>query len=112
MSNESGQSAETIIKTMRNPTRWNTDETRQLFLSKKGQSEPMFTLLDSDDPAKDQFLPMGDNSAASLDGRVWPGPRYFERDLLIGRAIVVFWPHTLSTPIPYMPNFGRMTFIK
>ena len=72
----------------------------------------MFQLVDSKDPAKDQFLPMGDNSSNSLDGRVWDGPRYFERDLLIGRAIIVFWPHTLNEPIPYLPNFGRMTFIK
>ncbi len=112
MSNETGADPVNIITTMRNPTRWGNEQTRGLFTTKKGQTEPMFTLLDSDDPAKDQFLPMGDNSAQSLDGRVWPGPRYFERDLLIGRAIVVFWPHTLSEPIPYMPNFGRMTFIK
>lgn len=112
MNNETGIDPVTIIETMRNPLRWKTPESQRLFSTKKGQSKPMFTLLDSDDPAKDQFLPMGDNSAQSLDGRVWPGPRYFERDLLIGRAIVVFWPHTLSKPIPYMPNFGRMTFIK
>ena len=112
MSNETGADPVTIIETMRNPTRWDSEASRRLFMAKKGQTKPMFELLDSDDPAKDQFLPMGDNSAQSLDGRVWNGPRYFERDLLIGRAIVVFWPHTLSTPIPYMPNFGRMTFIK
>ncbi len=112
MNNETGIDPVTIIETMRNPLRWSSQESQRLFSSKKGQTEPMFPLLDSDDPAKDQFLPMGDNSAQSLDGRVWPGPRYFERDLLIGRAIVVFWPHTLSKPIPYMPNFGRMTFIK
>lgn len=112
MSNETGVDPVTIIETMRNPTRWKSDETRRLFKSRKGMTEPMFELVDSEDPAKDQFLPMGDNSAESLDGRVWSGPRFFERDLLIGRAIVVFWPHTLSEPIPFMPNFGRMTFIK
>jgi len=112
MSNETRADPVTIIESMRNPTRWNSEETRRLFMAKKGQTQPMFPLLDSDDPGKDQFLPMGDNSAQSLDGRVWDGPRFFERDLLIGRGIVVFWPHTLSEPIPYMPNFGRMTFIK
>ena len=112
MDNETGADPVTIIETMRNPQRWASEQTRRLFIAKKGQTQPMFSLLDADDPAKDQFLPMGDNSAQSLDGRVWPGPRFFERDLLIGRAIVVFWPHTLSEPIPYMPNFGRMTFIK
>lgn len=112
MDNESNADVKTIIASMRNPTRWSSDATRTLFSAKKGQTKPMFKLKDSDDPAKDQFLPMGDNSAQSLDGRVWGGPRYFERDLLIGRAIVVFWPHTLNEPIPYMPNFGRMTFIK
>ncbi len=112
MTNETGFDPATIIETMRNPTRWKSEGARRLFTAKKGVNQPMFQLLDTDDPAKDQFLPMGDNSAESLDGRVWSGPRYFERDLLIGRAIVVFWPHTLSAPIPYLPNFGRMTFIK
>jgi signal peptidase I len=112
MDNEGNADIPTMIQTMRNPTRWNSESARQMFAAKKGQTKPMFKLKNSDDPAKDQFLPMGDNSAQSLDGRVWNGPRYFERDLLIGRAVVVFWPHTLNEPIPYMPNFGRMTFIK
>lgn len=112
MDNEGNADVVTMIETMRNPTRWKKESTREMFMAKKGQTQPMFELKDSDDSAKDQFLPMGDNSAQSLDGRVWGGPRYFERDLLIGRAIVVFWPHTLNEPIPYMPNVGRMTFIK
>ena len=112
MHNESDADPDEIRETMRNRTRWNSEKSRELFSAKKGQKKPMFQLVDSKDPAKDQFLPMGDNSSNSLDGRVWDGPRYFERDLLIGRAIIVFWPHTLNEPIPYLPNFGRMTFIK
>jgi signal peptidase I len=72
----------------------------------------MFFLEQYDDRGKDQFLPMGDNSAQSLDGRVWDGPKFVERDLLIGRALVVFWPHSLNEPIPFFPNFKRMKFIR
>lgn len=72
----------------------------------------MFFLEQYDDRAKDQFLPMGDNSAQSLDGRVWNGPKFVERDMLIGRALIVFWPHSLNEPIPFFPNFKRMKFIR
>ncbi len=63
---------------------------------------------------EDQFFPMGDNSPESLDARCWAGtkariplPRgvnrdawtwsdqsYVPRDLLVGKALVVFWPHS------------------
>ena len=79
---------------------------------KKQQKDPMFELRVGKTRAKDQFLPMGDNSPQSMDGRVWDGPKYVERDLLIGRALFVYWPHTLNEPIRYFPNFGRMGFIR
>ena len=63
--------------------------------------------------AKDEFFPMGDNSTASLDARVWPGPdRFVPRDLLIGRAIFIYWPHSQNKPIPFFPNFTKMKFIR
>jgi signal peptidase I len=37
----------------------------------------------------DQFLPLGDNSPNSLDGRFWGS---FPRTDLIGRALFVYWP--------------------
>jgi signal peptidase I len=60
---------------------------------------------------QDDFFPMGDNSAASADARSWGG-RTLPRDLLIGRAISVFWPHFWMEPIPYLPNFARMGLIR
>ncbi len=81
---------------------------------------------------EDQFFPMGDNSPESLDARCWAGtkdqfplPRgvnqdawrwsddsYVPRDLLVGKALVVFWPHSWNEPIPFTPNFKRMKLIR
>ena len=59
----------------------------------------------------DQFFPMGDNSPQSSDARMWTGHNYFERELLIGRAVLIYWPHPWYRPIPYFPNFERMRLI-
>lgn len=63
-----------------------------------------------------QFFPMGDNSAASSDARAWTPDHFVPRRLLIGRAVVVFWPHSwiksiLSVNIP-IPNFSRIGLIR
>jgi signal peptidase I len=63
-----------------------------------------------------QFFPMGDNSAASSDARAWTPDHFVPRRLLIGRAVVVFWPHPwiksiLSVNIP-IPNFSRIGLIR
>lgn len=100
-----------MLALQRNPNKWASPEALAIFTEKKGATKPMFELLDSEDNAKDQFLPMGDNSPQSLDGRVWGGPNYVERDLLIGRALFIYWPHMLNEPAP-MPNFGEMGFIR
>jgi signal peptidase I len=60
---------------------------------------------------KDQFFPMGDNSPQSQDGRLWGEPAWVERDLLTGKALMVYWPHYWNAPIPFMPNVGRMRLI-
>ncbi len=57
---------------------------------------------------KDQFLPLGDNSPASSDGRFWTDHHYVERDLLIGKALLIYWPHTWNRPVPFTPNFRKM----
>ena len=114
-SNESGLNVKIIEKIMRNPDEWTGENADRYFSKKKNQTTPMFTLEfgEGSDRDKDQFFPMGDNSTQSLDARVWTGPnRYVERDLLIGRAIYVYWPHTLNEPIPFFPNFGKMKFIR
>ncbi|GAB5406091.1 MAG: signal peptidase I [Aureliella sp.] len=60
-----------------------------------------------------QYFPMGDNSAASSDARVWSrGEHYVEQKYLLGKALLVFWPHTWNTPVPFTPNISRMNLIK
>jgi signal peptidase I len=76
----------------------------------------------------DQFFVMGDNSAESSDARLWfdldprsggkPGGAYLERELLIGKALCVYWPHSWNripgTPIPFplFPNFMDMRLVR
>ena len=79
--------------------------------------------------AADQFFMLGDNSDCSKDGRKWsddpayPGASYrleyfVRRDLLIGKAIFIYWPHSwdqvtlfgVEIPFPFFPNFRRMGF--
>jgi signal peptidase I len=76
----------------------------------------------------DQFFVMGDNSAESSDARLWSKSRdlktgqalgqYLERNLLIGKALVVYWPHSWNripgTPIPFplFPNFEDMRLVR
>ncbi|MBL8890499.1 MAG: signal peptidase I [Planctomycetaceae bacterium] len=59
---------------------------------------------------EDQFFPMGDNSPQSEDARKWNARNYVERRFLIGRALMVYWPHTWNSP-PFWPNFNRMRLI-
>ena len=112
LENEIGEPVEKIEQLHNNPELWSGEEAIAIFRKKKGATEPMFELKDYEDDAKDQFLPMGDNSPKSLDGRVWPGPNFVDRELLIGRAMLIYWPHTLNKPIKYFPNFKRMGFIR
>ncbi len=59
-----------------------------------------------------QYFPMGDNSASSSDARVWYGHQYVEEKYLLGKALLVFWPHTWNRPVPFAPNFRRMGRIR
>jgi hypothetical protein len=64
---------------------------------------------------EDEFLVLGDNSAKSKDSRLWPQegfPYYVKRDLLIGEALYIYWPHSWEKPIPLFPNFARMHFVR
>ena len=111
--NESKLGAASIHEIMKDPTKWTNAFATEYFNAKRGQTVPMFRLKYGDTRDKDQFFPMGDNSTQSSDARVWDSPdRYVERDLLIGRAIYVYWPHTLNEPVPLFPNFGKMKFIR
>ncbi len=74
---------------------------------------------------QDQFFVLGDNAAASADGRMWntvhPEVEKVDatrgivpRRLMLGKAFFVYWPeaHRLfgDSPIP-IPDFGRMRWI-
>ena len=76
----------------------------------KMRGERLFTLED------DQYFPMGDNSAQSLDARAWRGRsgnhNYVEQRFMLGKALLVFWPHWWNRPIPFFPNFSRMGLIR
>ena len=70
---------------------------------------------------EDQFLALGDNSAKSKDGRLWEKEdfeHFVQRDLLIGKALYIYWPHSwnrlpgTSIPFPLFPNFPRMGFVR
>ncbi len=81
---------------------------------------------------EDQFFPMGDNSPESQDARCWAGTKlrpglpistdedayrwadahYVPRDLLVGKALMVFWPHPWNRPVPYTPNLKRIKLIR
>ena len=66
----------------------------------------------------DDFLPLGDNSPASFDGRMWPFPETEQqhtvpRRLLIGQAMFVYWPHSWRWGrVPVVPNISQMRMIK
>ena len=64
---------------------------------------------------KDEFLPLGDNSPESQDGRIWDpaGVNHtVHRDLLIGKALYIYWPHTWNSPVPFWPNWRRMKLVR
>jgi signal peptidase I len=61
---------------------------------------------------EDQYFPMGDNSAASLDARGWNGHHFVEHRYMLGKALLVFWPHYWNRPIPGLPNIARMKLIR
>jgi hypothetical protein len=70
----------------------------------------------------DEFFCCGDNSPASLDGRLWDSPDPWvraidpkigvvPRDLLIGKAFFVYFPAPSWRGKVPVPDFGRMRFI-
>ena len=72
------------------------------------------------DLENEQFFALGDNSAKSKDSRLWPPefPHFVDRDLLIGKALFIYWPHSWGEipgtriPFPMFPNFPRMGFVR
>jgi signal peptidase I len=72
---------------------------------------------DPANPEKDQFFVLGDNSAQSADGRLWMKEQWVERELLIGKALFIYWPHGWKipyVPLPFniVPYFQRMHLVR
>ncbi|MEM9413315.1 MAG: signal peptidase I, partial [Planctomycetota bacterium] len=101
--NETGFPNLMLVRAYEFPERWSGD--RKIF-DRPISNEPMFEL------GPGQYFPMGDNSPASHDARVWDGPKYVPEEMLIGRAMFIYWPHSLNSPVTYFPNFQRMGFIR
>ena len=59
-------------------------------------------------PRLNWVLPRGVNQ----DAWRWSDDSYVPRDLLVGKALVVFWPHSWNSPVPFLPNFKRMKLIR
>lgn len=97
-----------IVEIFRSPKLW---KTTKLFDARRSAS---FSL------GQDQFFTLGDNSPESKDARVWSDwnggtyqpPPFVERKFLTGKAFMVYWPHTWNRPIPFWPNFKRISFIR
>ncbi|MFN7337790.1 MAG: S26 family signal peptidase, partial [bacterium] len=79
-------------------------------------SHPFSTLVLSDA----EYFFCGDNSPASLDGRLWDVPSPYvmpldpkigvvHRDMIIGRAFFVYFP---AMERKFVPNFGMMRWIR
>ncbi len=91
------------------PGLWDPEGRRSPFAERGEEDFPL---------AAGQYFMMGDNSPASLDARLWPYQQFVEEELLIGKALVIFWPHSFNRipgtgiPFPFFPNFARMGFIR
>ena len=105
------QKLRTIRQLFTDPNTWS------IFSTRKSQEFKM---------DEDQFFVMGDNSPESEDCRLWtrqgkrgakPGGPYLDRQLLIGKAVCVFWPHSWGgvpgiKVLPGFPGFGDMRIIR
>jgi len=103
-----------ILDVLRTPEKWGSEFGVELFRSRDRSEDWVFELLKlPEDPDRDQFLPLGDNSPQSSDARCWGGVGpHVDRSFLLGRAMFVYWPHAKTKPLPFTPNFERMKLIR
>ncbi len=102
-----------VLRILRDPESWSGEQAEKLFGSRKRDEKWVFILNKyPNEPGKDEFMPMGDNSPQSSDARVWNGPPHVDREYLLGRAMFVYWPHAKIKPLPFWPNFERMKLIR
>ena len=103
-----------IREKLSNPEFWETKKGIEFFDSRSPTDNlSQFEIPDG------AYMPLGDNSPQSLDARLWyvgerpyqvAAPPYVRRDLISGRAMLIYWPHSWNWP-PFWPNFRRMGFI-
>jgi signal peptidase I len=98
---------EEIWRIMRTPEDW---AATPLFANRNELLLPDEGPL-NDEPAKglNQYLPLGDNSPQSSDARMWLHGPYVEQDMLLGKALFIYWPHPWKG---FLPNFSQMGFIR
>jgi signal peptidase I len=82
------------------------------------QVEFVLPAPDANHADKDRFFVLGDNSAQSKDGRLWGREYWVNRELLVGKALLIYWPHSwnkipyINLFFPYFPNFQRMHLVR
>ena len=103
--NETPVSMYDLVRTYEQPALWQSPTAKKIF-ERSQHTKPMYKL------PEDGYFPMGDNSPASQDARIWDGPNFVRDDMMIGRAMLIYWPHSLNKPVKYFPNFERMGFIR
>jgi signal peptidase I len=96
----------TLDDILETPARWESETAKRLFASRDRSEMDLHRLGDG------QYFPMGDNSPSSQDARLWGEPAYVQRDLLLGRGLFLYWPHSLNRPVFGFPDFSRMKFIR
>ncbi len=91
------------------PQQWVTSRGENVFDQRQEEIFPL---------GPDQFFVLGDNSPASADARLW-NQHYVDRELLVGKALLVYWPHPLRLFVPFtdfslgiIPNFPKMGLIR
>ncbi len=114
------------------PNSWRRDPCDGSYLAWGVQGNPIALRQFPDDPDRDEFFCLGDNSAQSLDGRGWQAaaptlqltdaqgnPLYqfgtVPRRNLLGRAALVYWAAGYRLPIlhwPIVPNAGNIRLIR
>jgi signal peptidase I len=113
------------------PNRWVRDVNGE-YLGWGTLGNPITLRAFPDDPARDEFFCLGDNSPLSHDGRCWkaaaPSLRLYDEEgnpqyqlgtvpryNLLGRAMMVYWPAGYRLPIlslPIIPDAGRIRLVR
>ncbi len=103
-----------VLEVLMTPESWSATP---LFDARRRDEDVEFRMDDG------QFFPLGDNSPQSRDARLWSHVNHYDpdaetpdpnvrRELLTGKALLIYWPHSWRRPIPFLPNVKRMGLIR